>query len=191
MNLVNIYSTWESLDISQVEYGPRLHSRSAGTTRRQSHADLAKFATCGLPYPGVSCLVVDNSEKVSEPTKSVEDPSQWHFGGSPLQAMGVYGRVIIAGTFISDGYCGDLPKTQARFKRCLLSELPGGAEVVEQRRQLAATRQDVGLRELDPEYIIYDTGDSGRLLADGTLQVRRARAVCIAATSLQFSHRCV
>lgn len=187
----------------------KFHLREA---RRQDHGDLAKFALCGQAYPGICVFVVDNfatTDDEAPPKKNTRsgqaaaeeqdfgdrrhgDSDTFRFGGHPLQAVGVYGRVVIAGTSLADGYCGDAAKTGERFHRCRLSDLPGGKALVASRRALLAQYHhqtsvaeassgvddecavvvDAGLQDVDPEVTIYDSGDNGRLLRDGSLQLR-------------------
>ena len=173
-----------------------LHLREV---RRQDHGDLAKFALCGQAYPGICVFVVDNFSTLETTQNTSDQPAKdqsfdyrhgdsgtFSFGGHPLQAVGVYGRVVIAGTSLADGYCGDAAKTAERFHRCRLSDLPGGKALVASRRALLAQYHtsplaqaggveaavDAGLQDVDPEVTIYDSGDNGRLLRDGSLQLR-------------------
>ena len=175
--------------MSQVEYSGRSSTTKQVVKQpRQTHADLAKFATCGKAYPGVSFFVVENEEedeeraadtaqetKVSTATTTTGDKGQPRlFLGRRLQPVGVYGRVIVAATSFADGYCGDINKTNARFQRRLLSDLPGGQAVVAERadalNKLGAAAPE-SLREVNYELTVYDTGDNGRILEDGTIQV--------------------
>ena len=121
---------------------------------------LGNFALCGSCYSNVTVMIVDLPKDEDDAKKA----TLWNHSSVRLCPARVWGRVIAAGWSFSSGYMGDPEKTKARFRKVPHSAI-----------KLAASSGKINTREAKPGEVfieVYDTGDSGRLLPDGQLQLR-------------------
>ena len=104
---------------------------------------------------------------VVDPPKDDDDTKQatlWSDSSLQLCPVRVWGRVVAAGWSFASGYMGDPEKTKARFRKVPYSAI-----------KAAASSGKLETREAQPGEVfieVYDTGDSGRILPDGQLQLR-------------------
>ena len=120
---------------------------------------LGNFALCGSCYSNVTMMVVDLPGD-----DDAKKASLWNHSSLKLCPVRVWGRVVAAGWSFSSGYMGDPEKTKARFRKVPHSAI-----------KAAASSGKLETRAAKPGEVfieIYDTGDSGRILPDGQLQLR-------------------
>ena len=139
--LWNVYSTWESEDVSYMRL-----SNSDATAGRLS---ASKFASAGYPMPNVGIYVLDRTTGVPVP-------------------QGVLGDVFIGTRAMSHGYFNDPVKTRAQFKPNHFL----GAKAADLPISFVSSWGDPNAPPAaDHLPQLYATGDRGRLLADGQLEI--------------------